>query len=277
MSNKIKDAFEQVHAEDSLKASTQEYLQRRLYRRTSRPSRQLRYFIPAAACFLFLLLGFGGYHVYFTPVSVISIDINPSVEWSVNRFDRIISVDSYNEDGQELSNALDVTYKKYPEAIDMLVSSPIVTDCLSRDEYLSITVVGDNDTQNSEMLETVRSCTAGIQNTHCDSAGYDELNEAHETGLSCGKYKAYCTLKSLDPDITPEEVQTMTMREIRDLIQQLAEENSVEIDSSQFTGNGTHNQGHDSDQGTGNAGSGNSEHGNSEHGNSEHGEYKHRQ
>ena len=47
------------------------------------------------------------------------------------------------------------------------------------------------------------------------------LDQAHELGMSCGKYRAFLQLQELDPTITPEQVQNMTMREIRDLLNQL--------------------------------------------------------
>ena len=49
----------------------------------------------------------GGTWLYFTPTMEISVDINPSIELGVNRFDRVISVDGYNEDGQALAQLLD--------------------------------------------------------------------------------------------------------------------------------------------------------------------------
>lgn len=251
MSDRLKKAFDSIHAEESLKKSTQEYLIKELEKRTTHRSTShgsLRYILPAAACFVFVLLGVGGYRMYFTPVSVISIDVNPSLEWSINRFDKIISVETYNTDGEQLAASLDVTYKNYEEALQLLIDDPIITECLSRDEYLSITVVGDDDTQNSQILQTVRSCTSGIQNSHCTSAGYSELEEAHEVGLSCGKYKAYCILQTLDPDITPEDIMNMTMKEIRDRISELTGDDTIDTEGLNQNGNGGHHQ----EQGHGN-------------------------
>lgn len=55
-------------------------------------------------------------------------------------------------------------------------------------------------------------------NAYCYYARSDEVREAHELGLSYGKYRAYCEYRALDPSITVEEVQRMTMRELRDAI-----------------------------------------------------------
>ena len=50
----------------------------------------------------------------------------------------------------------------------------------------------------------------------------EEVEKAHESGLSYGKYKAFLELQKLDPTITVEEIQSMTMREIRERISQLS-------------------------------------------------------
>lgn len=243
MNEKIKEVFEQIHAEEALKDTTKEFLSQKIRQRPKHTFGTYRHLLPAAACFLFVLLGIGGYHAYFTPVSVISIDINPSIEWNINRFDRIVSVANYNEDGEALSATLDVANKSYSEALDILVNSPMVKDYLARNEYLTLTVVEEENSQNEQMLQTVRSCTSGIRNVYCVSADYSQLEEAHESGLSCGKYNAYLVLQSLDPDITPAEIQQMTMREIRDLIDTLSEETTVETDSTGYPGSkGQHHE-----------------------------------
>lgn len=232
MNDKIKRAFDQIQAEETLKRTTKDYLRQRIRQTQTHRSGFRRYLLPAMACFLFVLLGVGGYRLYFTPISVISIDINPSVEWNINRFDKIISVKNYNEDGEKLSETLDVTNKNYQEALNMLVSNSAVKEYLAQDEYLSITVVVEDEAQNDQMLQAVRSCTSGIRNAHCSSADYSELEAAHETGLSCGKYHAYLLLQSLDPSITPDQIRQMTMRQIRELIGTLTEDGSRESDSN---------------------------------------------
>ena len=49
------------------------------------------------------------------------------------------------------------------------------------------------------------------------------MEQAHEAGLSYGKYKAYLELQALDPTITVVEIQNMTMREIRDLLNAISD------------------------------------------------------
>ena len=91
-----------------------------------------------------------------------------------------------------------------------------------------LTVAGDNAAKSSEILDNVESCMSEHQNVYCHSGNSEEVHHAHDAGLSFGKYQAWQVLQDLDPDITLEEVQDMTMSEIRDLIRKYSQEKSQE-------------------------------------------------
>ena len=65
-----------------------------------------------AAVFLAAFLGTGIY-LWATPVQYINIDINPSVELMINRFDRIIKVKSLNDDGRRIAESISVNARHY--------------------------------------------------------------------------------------------------------------------------------------------------------------------
>lgn len=245
MNEKLKKAFDQITAEDELKSTTKEFIFRKTKGYTPKKAVNYRHLISAFACFVFLLIG--GHWLYFSPTVEISIDINPSVELGVNRFNRIISFESYNDDGKELINSLDIKYMNYSDAVNQIMESDEIVSLLSDDEILTIAVIGTDSTQSEEVFSTIQSCTAGNSNTYCYYAHSEEVEKAHETGLSYGKYKAFLDLQSLDPTITVEEVQNMTMREIRDLISSLSASQGSDAEPS---GNGNGNS-------NGNGGSGN--------------------
>ena len=224
MNDRIKDAFDSVHASWQLKDSTKRFVAQRLSRRSQRSHTLYKGCALAAACLVIALMCFGGYHAYFTAVSVISIDINPSIELGINRFDRVVSVEGYNDDGTDLAAGLDIKSLYYTDALERVLSCDDVAALLEQGEVVSIAVVGSDDSKNAEMLKNVRQCTAGHQNTYCHSASLDEVEAAHDIGLSYGKYRALLQLWELDPDITAQQVSNMTMREIRELIQSLLEQ-----------------------------------------------------
>ncbi len=223
MNNKLKEAFAQIHAENKLKESTKEFLLSKTNGYTKTKTVNFWYFIPVTVCFLLIL--FGGYWIYFTPTVEISIDINPSIELSVNRFDKVISISGYNDDGQALASSLNIKYMNYANAVNQVLQSESIVALLSENEVMTICVVGPDGAQSSRILSDIEACTAENRNTYCYYAHSEEVKAAHDLGLSYGKYRAFLELQSLNPDVTVKQVQGMTMREILDLINSLSSEN----------------------------------------------------
>lgn len=244
MNNEFKEIFDSVKAEESLKNSTKVFLAEKIrsYTKTKTPKRKI--FLCAAACACMLLLvGTGG--LYFTPTSEISIDINPSLVMSINRFDRVISMNGLNEDGKELTGELDVKFKKYVDAVNLILENEKISALLSNDDIMTITVTGTDEEQTVRIFSNVEECTSGHENAHCYYASSDETEAAHNAGLSCGKYKLFQQAKALDPYITPEMIQSMTVKEIHELIDALLSENSVETSSGILNGHhGSNGHGH---------------------------------
>lgn len=247
MNNRLKETFDNIHAEEDLKRNTRAFLDQKTqgYQRHGRSTFARKSLIPVTVCCLFLFIGLGGGHMYFTPASVISIDINPSMELGVNRFDRVISIEGFNPDGDRLADSLDVRFLNYVEALEQILDNDDIEAYLSRDAMLSIAVIGSDEARNAQMLSHIESCTSGHENTHCSSADSKGLEGAHASGLSCGKYRAFLELKALDPGITVEKVQGMTMKEIRDLIDVLSSDAPA---GTPDDGDAGSDMGHDTDR-----------------------------
>lgn len=243
MHDRIKEAFGQIRAEEGLKGSTMAFLEKRTrgYTKAKAEKRPLYAYAAACACLLLTLLG--GRWLYFTPTAEISVDINPSIELQINRFDRVISVNAFNEDGQAFSGALDVRFKNYTAAIEEILNDDGIAALLSADEILTFTVTGPNESQSSRIFSNVEAYTAAHGNAYCYFASPEEVAMAHECGLSHGKYRAFIEAQSLDPTLTPEAVQGMTMREIQDLIDSLSVGCEDESHSPGGWGAGPHGHG----------------------------------
>lgn len=265
MEPKIREAFDQIHADDRLKESTKAFIAQEMAKRQKKHmSFQWRAVYAAAACLVVCLAVIGGYRWYFTPTSIISIDINPSIELNINRFNKVIGVHGYNEDGVDFAESLDVLYMDYNQAVDEILESETITQCLARNELLSVGVVEINEAQGEAILEYVSQCTADQQNTYCYGVNSEEVAQAHSLGLSYGKYMVYVEIQAYTTEITPEQANQMTMRELRDLLAQLqsangessdTQENSTQHGNSYGPGNGN---GSGNSAGTGNGmGSGN--------------------
>ena len=222
MQSEFREALDQVRADPALKRSTRQFVYGELEkRRGARRGRRVRAALSAACACLALGLFAAGYHLYFTPTSVISMDINPSIELSVNRFDRIIDVSGYNEDGTQLAETLDLLHRDYEQAVEQVLDSETVQTCLAKDEFLAITV-GEIDPQlGDDILQYVAGCTAGQANARCYGVAPEEVEQAHGLGLSYGKYRAYLEVLAYTDQYSPQQIAAMTMRQIRELLQAL--------------------------------------------------------
>ncbi|MBM6829354.1 hypothetical protein H9X85_06835 [Anaerotignum lactatifermentans] len=213
LENKLKSAFDAVQAEEELKANTKDFLHRQLYggrRKTRAVPKRL------AACFVTVFLCVSGYFAYFTPVAAVSIDINPSLELAVNRFDRVIDVTGYNADGQALAEELSLRHMNYEDAVNAVTENEMVAACLAAGETLEITVAGTSEERTAKMEHCLSQCAyVTEEQVHC-AGHWDEVEHAHEAGLSLGKYRAYLAALEEEPDLTLEEAQDMTMRELRE-------------------------------------------------------------
>lgn len=214
-----KTALDAVHADEALRQHTRQFVQDRLARR-QRPGRRMRRAVCAAcACLAVLLLA--GCGVYFTPTAVIGVDVNPSLELTVNRFDRVIRVSGRNEDGQQLADSLTLLHQTYTRAVEQVLESPAVQNCLAQDGALSLAVVEIDPGQGEAILQYLNDCTAGQENALCCALAPEEAQQARQLGLPYGKYRAYQEVLAYTDAYSPEEIAAMTMRQIRDLLARL--------------------------------------------------------
>lgn len=217
MNDKLKQSFDHIQAGENLKRRTEAFLAQRTRGYARKPHTALRW---AAACAFLLTVGLAGAWLFLLPVSAISLDINPSLELNINRFDQVVSVESFNPEGEALAQELDLRFLNYTQALSRLLDDQQVQSYLNQGEGLSILVVCDDQARSEAMLAQVEGCTSGRGNVHCHSGSSQYASEAHAAGFSTGKYQVYLTLKALDPSITPEDAQGMTMRELRDKIEE---------------------------------------------------------
>ena len=245
MNNRIKEAFASIYAEDALKRSTKEFLfqQTKGYRKYGRSS-YMNQVAAACICLLLAFCGWEGYSVYFTAVSTISVDVNPSIELEVNRFDRVIAVQSYNEDGKIISDSLKIRFMDYGEAVDLLFQNEKMAQYLNKELPVIVTVFGEDKKSTDEMLANLTAHTALHANVHCSAGDPRDAEAAHSMGFSCGKYRAYMELKELDPEASAEEIKGLTMHQIQNRIDALSGREPVS-DTGYEHGHGYGHGGHE--------------------------------
>lgn len=220
---RLKEAFDNIRADDEIKRHTREFLARKTegYRRgSSFPYGRLA--AVMAACLMMAIIGGGGYFLYFIPVSSISVDVNPSIELGINRFDRVVTVDTFNADGDDIMSSVNVRFMDYRDAMDKILNQESEEAYLSEDSCIAITVSGAAEGKQREMLAHLHTCAASYGNVHCSSGSHVDAEAAHEAGMTLGRYQAFQELQALDPSVTAEDIEGLTMSQIWDRIAELS-------------------------------------------------------
>lgn len=240
--NRIKEAFSEIKAEDELKKATSEFIANKRSQ-VSRPQKNIIRYYLAAAAVVILTLAVGIYEMWFVPVTIVSIDVNPSMEIQVNRLDRIVSANAYNDDGTKILNSLSIDGKKYEDAINTVLQDEKFSQYLNADSLLTFTVASKDE---DEVISQINGCLNSTgQKGVCVKSSSEAVDEAHSLGLSLGKYQAYLEISEYDPTITAEECKDMTMKELNELKKQLTPGESCtnSQSSGHQQGNGQQNHG----------------------------------
>lgn len=180
-----------------------------------------------AACLCVAVLG-GGVAAYQNRrvESVVGIDVNPSIELSVNRNDKVLKAEALNGDAEEVLDDMKLKDVDLDIAVNALIGSMVRHGYLDDlDNAILVTVAGD-DKQKASLLrqDVVVDIEASLEEHKVQAVVYDqqapvtsEVRElADEYGISYGK--AYFLQELIDENnLSEEDMKTfagMTMEEI---------------------------------------------------------------
>lgn len=218
--NRIQKSMNKIQASEELKKSTLQYLEKQQKKQSYRKGFRTRFMprlVLTAFCFLALLLGVGGYSVYIRPVSYISIDVNPSIELGINRFEKVVSAVAYNQDGQDILQHLSLKNISYMQAIDKLLKEESYDKFLTEDSLLIFTIISDRSDTIMEEINANQDFQAYAALTYISDKTC--MEEAHQHEMSFGKYRVYIELSQYDESITIEDCHGMTIGEMQDRIE----------------------------------------------------------
>ena len=103
---------------------------------------------------IIMIMGFGMYYTaLMRPETKVTVDINPSIELTLNRNDRVIGVRAFNEEGQKFLRNLSIMYQPLDEAVENIVA--IASD---------MNYVSKND--SNAILLSVKSIAVGKESFH---------------------------------------------------------------------------------------------------------------
>ena len=131
LEQRIREAYDAQHASEALRGRTLALLEEERKRRPDAPSVEVhraslrrrprvRVVTAWAACLLLALALVGAYGVYRAPSAFVDIEVNPSLELTVNTFGIVIEAEALNDDGAVVLGAVDMLNRPYGDVIGAL-------------------------------------------------------------------------------------------------------------------------------------------------------------
>lgn len=189
----------------------------------------------AAACFILFMFSMFGYGFYYNSETVISVDVNPSIELVVNRWNRVIDAEAYNQEGEEVLSKIKLNNKSIDEAICLLLSNGL-ENYIEDNTNILCTVQTESKKGTLGIKEKIRdsfaSCLKGFQDNYdLEIYGVDAelMKNAHAHRTTAGKYMTIMQLKEVMPEADVDEYSHCTVEEIREEIKRCNLDEKEEI------------------------------------------------
>lgn len=155
--------------------------------------RQLPRAAVAAVLALILLSGSGALAVRL-PYSYVTMDINPSVKYTLNVFDRVLAISAVNTDAEAVVQALsqeDTAYEKLDDVIEMTIAQCRTDGYLYKDAedvvVLSVMSISNSKTDTLAKALGSHSYGDGLISAEVVSSTIDALKNAEQQGTTPGK------------------------------------------------------------------------------------------
>lgn len=158
-------------------------------RRRARP-KWLRAVSSVAAAVL--VLGIGG-TAWATPYGVVTLDVNPSIEYTINCFDYVLSVSGVNDDGRQLLAGMDqkqLVRRHIGDALNASVAQLEAEAWLQGGEEVLLAAGTRRDAHAEKLLNTLQTGLSRGDHAlevRAFTVSRDEIEDAHAAGMSAGR------------------------------------------------------------------------------------------
>lgn len=111
-----------------------------------------------AAVFVLLVVGITGYTLFGKTDTTVTLDVNPSIELRVNRYDRVLRVTPLNADGEKVIGTMRLKNVDLDVAVNALIGSMMKNGYLSEmSNSILVTVDGSDAARSNALTERISS------------------------------------------------------------------------------------------------------------------------
>ncbi len=200
---------------------------------TTKKTTKKRWTTLAAACLALVLLGGGGifYQQAHAVASVVSLDVNPSIELKVSKSEKVLVCTPLNEDAKailaDMGDGADLKGAKLDVAVNAIVGSLVRNGYLNSISSAIMISVEDNDTARAEklqreltsavdgVLQTSEAKAAVLTQTLTQDAAREQ--QARENSISTGKAALVNRVLAINPALKFDALAKLSVEELKDL------------------------------------------------------------
>ena len=186
-----------------------------------------------AACLAVILLGGGGlfYQQANAVASVVSLDVNPSIELKLSRSEKVLACVPLNDDAKtvlaDMGGGADLKGAKLDVAVNAIVGSLVRNGYLESISSAIMISVEDKDTARAEKLQRELTSTVdGVLQTNDAKASVltqtltqdaEREQQARENNISTGKAALVNSVLAINPELKFDALAKLSVEELKDL------------------------------------------------------------
>ena len=197
----------------------------------ARPRRRRWQTAAVAAMLAVMLCGGLGLHGWYganrTVASVVSLDVNPSIQLQVNRKEKVLSADALNDDAAVILEGMDLRGTSLNVAVNAIVGSLLQHGYLSSLSSAILISVEDEDAQRATRLESslTAEVDAALQTAAAGAAVFSQTvapdaqleAQAQTSSISVGKAALIRQVQSLNAALDFDALASLTVEELQQL------------------------------------------------------------
>jgi len=186
--------------------------------------------LPAliAACLTLVILG-GGFWGYRSNAvaSIISLDVNPSIELNISRSEKVLSAKALNADAATVLKGMDLNGSDLNVAVNAIIGSLLQNGYFDSLSSAILISVEDSDAQRAQRLESslttqvdtalknASTNTAILSQTIAQDAGLEK--KAQESSISVGKAALVTAIQERNTALEFNALASLSVGELEDL------------------------------------------------------------
>lgn len=223
MTEKPLEAMSKIKAEEALKEKTWKNISHRSS--LQRPVLKWAGLACAAVCVMIAITIFRPLQT--EAYSYITLDINPSLELILDQKDGVMQVKAYNKEAQETLSFVDMVGLHYQEALAELMNTEVYQQYFKQESLLQISIYSKDEKRSLEIEQNLCDYLNDTKmkdrySCHCiDETTHQEASSHHMSG---GKYEMIKKIMNLDSAYSIEELEGLSMAQLRDIYNALSDE-----------------------------------------------------